>query len=305
MNQNEQFEVLIIGGSYSGLAAAMALGRSLRKVLVIDEGMPCNRQTPYSHNFLTQDGHTPAEIASLGRRQVEEYSTVRFLEGRAVQGRRIVNGFEISTNSGKRFTAEKLVFAGGIKDILPNIEGFVSCWGISILHCPYCHGYEVKENITGVLGNGEAGYEFVRLISNWTTQLTLYTNGASTLSEQQSEMLKRHQINIVESDIALVQHEDGLLKYLVFTDGSKAMVNTLYTQTPFEQHCTIPADLGCSYSPQGYLQVDNLQRTTIPGIYACGDSTSPMRTVANAVSTGTTAGMMLNKEMVLGRFKEN
>jgi len=91
MNQNEQFEVLIIGGSYSGLAAAMALGRSLRKVLVIDEGMPCNRQTPYSHNFLTQDGHTPAEIASLGRRQVEEYSTVRFLEGRAVQQREAVH----------------------------------------------------------------------------------------------------------------------------------------------------------------------------------------------------------------------
>lgn len=302
MNKNQQFEVLIIGGSYSGLAAAMALGRSLRKVLVIDEGSPCNRQTPYSHNFLTQDGNTPGEISALGRHQVAKYSTVHFLAGRAIHGRKLVEGFEITVNNGEIFTAEKLVFASGIKDIFPEIEGFVSCWGISVLHCPYCHGYEVKDAITGIFGNGEDGYDLTRLIYNWTKQLTLYTNWDSTLSQQQSEMLRKHQINIVEKEIALLQHENGSLKYLVFKDSSRALVNAIYTKTRFEQHCTIPAELGCSFTEEGYLRVDTLQRTTIPGIYASGDSTSRIRTVANAVSTGTTAGLMLNKEMVLGRF---
>ncbi|HEX2627711.1 MAG TPA: FAD-dependent oxidoreductase, partial [Chitinophagaceae bacterium] len=137
----EQFDVIIIGGSYSGLAAALALGRALKKVLVIDSGQPCNSPTPHSHNFITQDGKTPKEISTLARKQVEKYNTVKFIEGLAISGTKTVTGFEIQTDSTKIFEAKKLIFATGIKDIMPSIKGHAECWGISIIHCPYCHGY--------------------------------------------------------------------------------------------------------------------------------------------------------------------
>lgn len=166
MKDNQQFDVIIIGGSYSGLAAAMALGRALRKVLIIDSGKPCNRQTPHSHNFLTQDGKSPKEIAALAKGQVEQYKTVQFFNGLATTGLKTNNGFEIYTDTGKQFTARKVIFATGIHDIMPDIPGFAESWGISVLHCPYCHGYEVKHLATGILGNGNYGFEFSTLISN-------------------------------------------------------------------------------------------------------------------------------------------
>ena len=177
MNDNNDFDVIIVGGSYSGLAAGMALGRALRKVLIIDSGKSCNRQTPHSHNFLTQDGKTPKEIAELGKRQVQLYKTVSSFDGLANNGIKTEKGFEIEVESRERFRAKKLIFASGIKDIMPDIPGFSECWGISVIHCPYCHGYEVKSQKTGILGNGEYGYEFSSLISNWTKDLTLYTGG--------------------------------------------------------------------------------------------------------------------------------
>lgn len=164
MNDRKQFDVIIIGGSYAGLAAAMALGRALKNVLIIDAGKPCNRQTPYSHNFLTQDGKTPREISTIAKQQVLAYNTITFFDGFATKGVKINNGFEIQTEIGEKFTAAKLVLATGIKDIIPEINGFSQCWGISVLHCPYCHGYEVKNETTGILGNGDYGFEFSKLI---------------------------------------------------------------------------------------------------------------------------------------------
>ena len=191
MKYNQQFDVIIIGGSYSGLAAAMALGRALRRVLIIDSGKPCNRQTPYSHNFLTQDGKTPKEISTLAKHQVEQYETVQFFNGLATNGEKTQNGFEIHTELGKQFAARKLIFATGVKDLMPHIPGFTESWGISILHCPYCHGYEVKHEKTGILGNGNYGYEFSALISNWTKDLTLYTNCSRTMGTCSKLFLKK------------------------------------------------------------------------------------------------------------------
>ena len=185
MKDLKDFDVIIVGGSYSGLAAGMALGRSLRRVLIIDSGKPCNRQTPHSHNFITQDGKTPKEIATLAKQQVEKYETVTFFNGLATNGVKTKEGFEIQTASGETFFAKKIIFATGIKDIMADIEGYADCWGISVLHCPYCHGYEVRNEITGILGNGEYGFEFSGLISNWTKKLTLFTNGKSTLTTEQ------------------------------------------------------------------------------------------------------------------------
>lgn len=167
MNNPSVFDVIIIGGSYAGLSAAMALGRSLRHVLVIDSGQPCNKQTPHSHNFITQDGQTPGQIVKIAKEQVLKYKTVKFQNGVVISAEKIEKGFEISTQSGEQFIARKLLFATGVQDQMPSIPGFAACWGISILHCPYCHGYEVKDNKIGLLGNGDVGFGFCQLLNNF------------------------------------------------------------------------------------------------------------------------------------------
>jgi thioredoxin reductase len=302
MKDNKKFDVIIIGGSYSGLSAGMALGRALRKVLIIDSGKPCNRQTPHSHNFLTQDNKTPKEIATLARQQVERYDTVKFFNGKATRGVKTENGFEIETESGETFEAQKLIFATGIKDNLPDINGFAACWGISVIHCPYCHGYEVRNEKTGIIGNGEYGFEFSTLISNWTKDLTLFTNGTSTLTTEQSEKLERHHIKIVETAIERLEHSHGHLQYIIFKDGTKVEVKAAYTRSPFEQHCPIPETLRCELTEEGYIRINQLHKTSVSGVFACGDNVTRLRTVANAVAMGTTTGMMVNKELIEEKF---
>jgi thioredoxin reductase len=296
------FDVIIVGGSYSGLAAGMALGRALRKVLILDSGNPCNHQTPYSHNFLTQDGKTPEEIASLARKQVDMYDSVSFIKGLATKGTKYENGFEIRTLSEKTFRAKKIIFASGIRDIMPDIEGYAECWGISVLHCPYCHGYEVRNERTGILGNGEYGFEFSSLISNWTKDLTLFTNGVSSLTAEQTDKVVKNKIKIVEKEIEKLEHTNGYIRNIIFRDGTKSSVKALYARSPFEQHCTIPEALGCEITDLGYIKTDSFQKTTVHGIFASGDNTTRMRTVANAVAMGTTAGMTANKEIIEEEF---
>jgi thioredoxin reductase len=302
MKDPRYFDVIIVGGSYSGLAAGMALGRAIRQVLIIDSGKPCNSQTPNSHNFLTQDGKTPGEISSLARKQVEIYDSVTLFNGLATSGRKIENGVEIQTLSGESFRSKKIIFASGIRDIMPDIDGFAECWGISVLHCPYCHGYEVRNERTGILGNGEYGFEFSNLISNWTKDLTLFTNGTSSLTREQTAKVKKNKIKIVEKKIEKLEHANGYIHNIIFRDGTKSSMKVLYSRCPFVQHCTIPKTLGCEMTDQGYIKTDSFQRSTVHGIFASGDNTTRMRTIANAVAMGTTAGMTANKEIIEEEF---
>ncbi|MGK2861316.1 MAG: NAD(P)/FAD-dependent oxidoreductase [Chitinophagaceae bacterium] len=302
MKINNNFDVIIVGGSYSGLAAGMALGRALRNVLIIDNGKPCNKQTPQSHNFLTNDGRPPGEIASLAKRQVKKYDSVTFFKGTAIKGTKTVNGFEIQVSAGETFAAKKLIFATGIKDLLPPIDGLAECWGISVIHCPYCHGYEVRYEKTGVLGNGEMAFDFTSLIFNWTKELTLFTNGIARFTALQRKKLQEHQINIVEKEIERLEHNNGYIRNIVFKDGSKVSVKAIYAPSPFEQHCKIPESLGCELTEEGYIKIDAFLEASVKGVYAIGDNAARMRTVANAVAMGTTAGMTISKEMILDEF---
>ncbi|CAM3429702.1 NAD(P)/FAD-dependent oxidoreductase [Pontibacter korlensis] len=271
----------------------MSLGRALRKVLVIDNGKPCNRQTPHSHNFITQDGETPGAIALKAREQVQKYNSVHFFEGTAVTGRKSESGFEIEAQTGEIFSGSRLVFATGLRDIMPPIKGFAECWGISVLHCPYCHGYEVKQEKIGIIANGDVAFHYAQLISNWTADLILFTNGKSTLTEEQTRIVLKHNIQIIEKEIDSLEHKDGYVRQVVFKDNSVSPVKAIYSRPAFEQRSGIPKALGCELTEQGLLKVDNLQRTTVKGIYACGD-TSSGRAVSVAVSTGTMAGAALN-----------
>ncbi len=280
----------------------MALGRALINVLIIDDGKPCNIQTPISHNFLTNDGTPPTEIAALAKEQVGKYATVAFCNSLATSGFITKDGFEISIATGETFSASKLLFATGIRDLLPDIKGLAACWGISVLHCPYCHGYEVRHEKTGILGNGNEAFEFAKLIYNWTDDLTLFTNGASHLSTEQTACLGKHNIQIVEMEMVRVVHAQGNLQYLLFKDGSEFAMKALYSPAPFQQNCSIPQYLGCALNDEGYIEIDSFQRTSVPGVFASGDNTTRMRTVANAVSSGTSAGIVISKELILEAF---
>jgi thioredoxin reductase len=297
MTGKNNFDVIIIGGSYAGLSAAMALGRSLRTVLIIDSGSPCNRQTPHSHNFLTQDGETPAAIAAKAKDQVLQYKTVNFFNGTAVSGKKIENGFAVDVASGESYSAKKLLFATGIKDLLPPIKGFSECWGISVIHCPYCHGYEFRGAKTGILANGERAFHFASLVRNLTDTVTLITNTAE-LTAEQAVRLQKQNVNLIEKEITAIVHKNGHLQHLVFQDGTTEPFTAVYAAVPFEQHSDIPVSLGCELTEQGFIKVDMFQKTGINGVFACGDNTNPMRSVAAAVAAGNLAGAMINRELV-------
>ncbi|SEL43339.1 Thioredoxin reductase [Chitinophaga rupis] len=297
MEHKQTLDVIIIGGSYAGLSAAMALGRALRQVLIIDSGKPCNRQTPHSHNFLTQDGATPAAIAALGREQVLAYPTVQLKQGKVVNAVQKDNAFVVTTETGEQFTAAKLLLATGVQDIMPPIPGFAECWGISVLHCPYCHGYEVKNTPTGVLANGEMAFEFSRMIRHWTKQLTLFTNGPAALKDEQMAQLKDWNVPVQEQPVANIIHEKGYLQTIQLQDGSAHPLTALYTRPATPQQ-DIVQSLGCTLTENGYVVIDDFQQTTVPGVYAAGDNTTMFRAVSVAVAAGTKAGAMMNKTLI-------
>lgn len=302
MTINTSFDVIIVGGSYAGLSAAMALGRSLRKVLIIDSGKPCNAQTPHSHNFVTQDGEKPGVIAEKAKQQVLSYPTIEFMHDIAVSGQKMESGFAVTTASGNVYAAKKLIFATGVKDIMPDLEGFDACWGISVIHCPYCHGYEVRNQETGILANGDAAMHYAQLILNLTKRLTIYTNGTPEFTAEQTATLKKRGIGIIETEIAGLEHDSGQLTHISFKDDSKTPADAVYARPPFTQHSGIPVQLGCELTELGYLKVDSFQKTTIDGIFACGDNTSMMRSVANAVATGNLAGAAVNSVLAGEEF---
>src|SRR5690606_10495490 len=155
MKDNKEFDVIIIGGSYAGLSAAMALGRSRRNVRIIERGRPRTRYRPHPHKVSSHDGAVPGAMAGKAREPALTFDTAKFFEGLGVDGRKTEIGFEIAIDSGEKFSSKKLVFATGVKDVFPDIKGFQDCWGKTVIHCPYCHGYEFKGEKTVVLANGE------------------------------------------------------------------------------------------------------------------------------------------------------
>jgi thioredoxin reductase len=298
MNEIQKYDVIIVGGSYAGLSAALALGRAIRKVLVIDSGKPCNQQTPHSHNFLTQDGNTPSGIAALGKLEVERYPTIEFLDDVVTHVSGENNDFEIFTISGQCLKAKKLIFSTGVKDLMPEIPGFTSCWGVSVIHCPYCHGYEFRDQVTGILANGDTAFDMALMIHNWTKELTVFTNGKSELNNEQIQRLAAKGIEVIEHGFQEIVHSDGYLNRILFTDGSSKVINALYARPPFEQHCSVPKQIGCELDASGYIKVDDFQKTSIAGVFAAGDNTSRFRSVSVAVAAGGKAGAFVNHELI-------
>lgn len=296
------YEVIIIGGSYSGLSAAMALGRASRRTLIIDAGEPCNRQTPHSHNFITHDGEVPAVISAKAKEQVLAYPTITFVNDKALKAIKTKEGFEISTEAGNTYNTQKLLLTTGIKDVMPPIKGFSECWGISVIHCPYCHGYEVKNQKTALMANGPIAEHFLPILLQWTKDLTLFTNGESTVSDEVAAKFKKHNIAIIETEIASIEHANGYMESITLKDSSIHNFKAMYAKIPAVQHTFIPEDLGCTINDTGLIEVDEFKRTNVSGVYASGDCTSMGRAVIMAAEAGTKAAVSINNDLCLEAF---
>ena len=296
------FDVIIIGGSYAGLSAALTLGRSTRNVLVIDAGKPCNRQTPHSHNFLTHDGDQPAEIFKAAKAEVLKYPTVKFLNAKADSAKQIEGGFSVSIEDGQHFTSRKLLLATGLKDTLPDIKGLAECWAISAIHCPYCHGYEVKNEKIGLLINGEHAFEMAKNLHLWNKNLTILTNGKSEFTADQVEKLKSKSITVLEEEIIELEHQNGQLENIVFKNEEKVTFKAIYVKPEIEQHINFSVQLGFELTDLKTIKVDEQQETTAKGIYAAGDCTTLFRSLSIVTAAGTVAAVMINKALISEDF---
>lgn len=220
MDTQAEYDVGIVGGSMAGLSAALVLGRSLRRVLVVDSGKPCNRQTLHAHSFITRDGETPAQLIQLAREQALAYPTVHYVSSYVTTLSKNADGFDLTTDNHSRIKARKVLLATGLEDIMPPINGFSESWGISVLHCPYCHGYEVRNQPLGVLITGEHTTDYVGLIHHWSKKLTLFTNGSATLTDDQRSTINRLNVPIVETPITQIKHEHGFMKTVMLQAGN-------------------------------------------------------------------------------------
>jgi thioredoxin reductase len=295
---DSNFDVIIIGGSYAGLSAAMSLGRSLRNVLVIDSGKPCNVQTPHAHNLLTHDGEQPAAIVGIAKDKLLAYSTVHLLSDEATGGCRTADGFQINTKTGDQYFAKKIILATGIKDLMPAIPGFKECWGISVVHCPYCHGYESKGKKTAIMANSDKAFHLVSLVYNLTKDLTVLTNGMQQFTEEQLVKIAKYGIRVCDTEVTVINHEAGQVKQVHFADGTSLPFDAVYAALPFTQHSEIAMTLGCELTANGHISIDHSLQTSVKGVYACGDSAAMMRSLANAIAMGNLAGAMINRELV-------
>ncbi|ABZ95004.1 NAD(P)/FAD-dependent oxidoreductase [Leptospira biflexa] len=299
MESLQKADITIIGGSYSGLSAALTLVRSLRNVLVIDSERPCNQNTPFSHNFITHDGIKPSEIRQKALSDLNEYKTFKLQIGEATSIQKKGSGYLIKGNGLSEIQTDKIIFATGVKDILPEIPGFAQAWGKTVIHCPYCHGYEYVGNQTGLWMNEEGVYEHAKFLKHWSKEITIFTNGPVQFSTEEINKIESEGISIQTEPVMEIVQKDGKISGLLFQLGKNIPLQTLYSKIPIVQHSKLPEELGCKLQPSGHIDVSPFYETSVQGVYAIGDMASMFRTVAHAVYSGNIAGAMLNRSMIL------
>lgn len=272
-------------------------------MLVIDAGQPRNRFAEHSHGFLGQDGRAPGAILADARRQLLAYPTTRVVDGRADKAVAAGNSdFEITTDGDETFGAARLVLATGVRDILPEVAGLAELWGRSVLHCPYCHGYEVSGGPLGVLATGPMSLHQAQLIADWG-DVTLFGNGLFEPDTDQMRALESRKVRFEPTSVAELR-EDGSGGLIVHLDDSrKAGVRAMFTAPRNIMASPLAEQLGCGFS-EGLLgpviSVDDRQQTTVPGVYAAGDAARSMHNIAFAVSGGTFAGVCAHQSLVFG-----
>lgn len=298
----ETYDVIVVGGSFAGLAAAMQLGRARRRVLLVDAGKPRNRFAHASHGFLGQDGRSPAEILDVFRSQVLAYPTVRFLAGEVSDAQNAgEDGFDVSLASGERPRAQRLVLATGIIDDLPPVPGVRERWGVTVLHCPYCHGYEVGDQRLGVLATGEMSLHQAVLLRDWSAEVTLFTNQVLDLEADQRAALEARGIRVEEEAVEELAGTAPELEGVRLRNGGLVEIEALFTGSRTRMASPLAERLGCAFDdgPFGPLvRTDASKETTVAGVYCAGDAARAPHNATWAASDGVMAGISAHRSLV-------
>lgn len=288
------YDVIIVGGSYAGLSAGLQLARARRQVLVIDAGQRRNRFAATSHGFLGQDGQAPEMIAAEGRSQLMEYPTVTWVQDRVVQA----EGCSVRTEYNGAFQAKRLILATGVVDELPTIEGLQERWGKHVFHCPYCHGYELDQGRIGVLATSPLAMHHALMLPDWGTT-TLFTNGVFTPDADQQAQLDRRGVSV---ENAAVRRISGERADLEMDDGRVFNLDGIFTMSR-TRISPLAEQLGCELAdgPTGpYLHTNDMRQTSVPGVFACGDTSLAAGSVALAVAEGVRAGVGAHFSLING-----
>jgi thioredoxin reductase len=291
-------DVLIIGAGPAGLSAALVLGRCRRKVLICDAGHPRNAASRALHGFLTRDGIDPSEFLRPGREQLTPYETVELRESEVIDARRQRSGFEITLSNGERISSRKLLLATGVMDEIPAIDGLAALYGRSVFHCPYCDGWERRDQPIAVYGRGENGLGLSLELLLWSRDLVLCSDGPSGLSAEDIQRLADHQIPVREDRIMRLEGSDGALERIIFDNEEPLARSALFFSSRQQQRSMLPEKLGCQFTEQGCVDTGEYEKTNVPGLYVAGDASRLVQFAIVAASEGAQAAVAINKELM-------
>ena len=291
---NEMYDVVIVGGGAAGLSAALVLGRARRRVLVIDGGAPRNAPAAHMQGFLSRDGMPPAELLAAGRAEVIGYG----VEVVSDQVLAIEPGFIVRLAGGRVVTGRRILVATGVGDELPDIPGVRERWGKDLLHCPYCHGWEVRDQPLGVLGTHPMSVLHAQLVRQWSDDVAYFVHTNDLTSAEQAQM-KARGIRIVCGEVARLVIDDGRLTGVELTDGQVIARAAVFVRPGNLPHADgLLAGLGCELDAAGFAMVDATGGTTTPGVWAAGNVVDPRAQVITSAGAGSAAAIAINADLV-------
>ncbi|RAN86889.1 pyridine nucleotide-disulfide oxidoreductase [Bacillus sp. SRB_28] len=298
------YDCAIIGGGPAGLNAALVLGRAKRSVALIDNNQPRNAVTHASHGFITRDGVTPSEFRRIAYEEVLGYPSVDHLQIKAISINKIESGFEVFDSLGLCVQARKVILATGVKEIFPDIEGFYPLYGKSLFNCPYCDGWELRNQPLVVVSELPSVFHTAKLLHNWSKDLIVCTNGQKPLSDEQKKRLQLNGIMVIENPIAAFIGQNGNLEHVRFEDGTQIVRSGGFITPTFIQSVKFGDSLGFEMTELGGIKTDASGRTSIPGLYSAGDASyiNPSQVVF-AAADGSRTAMGVNMDLTDEDFK--
>lgn len=293
----------IIGGGPAGLSAALVVGRGRKQVIVFDNELPRNRVTQESHGFITNDGMTPFEIRQAGEADLQKYPHIQIKRSQIVDIQKKEESFTLLTHEGDAFEAKKIILATGLQDILPEIEGIHDVYGKTLFSCPFCDGWELKEKALALIAENQRALHMAKLLSNWTKDLIVFTNG-HMLAEEDKTLLTAHSIQVIDVPIVSIDHDNGQLRSLQLANGEIVNREGGFVASEFKQSAPFAEKLGCQMTKNAGIETDILGRTTVSGVFACGDNLGGPAQLVLAAAAGSQAGMGVIHEFVQEEFQE-